>query len=88
MLPTRVRLFRNTLRILARSVSTQKDVHRAGFQSRMSGWELHEYGDFPEVLEFHSNLRLPKIDGPQEMIVRVTASSVNPLDLAMSGNLY
>lgn len=61
------------------------EYHRAGFQSRMSGWELHEYGDFPEVLQLHENLRIPKIEDPKELIIRVRASSVNPLDLAMAG---
>lgn len=60
-------------------------THRPGFQSRMTGWELHEYGDFSEVLEFQENLRIPKVTDPKELIVRVTAASVNPLDLAMSG---
>lgn len=94
MWPTRVpRLSRNILRILVRSVSrtTNKDAPlaaAAGVQSRMSGWELQEYGDFAEVLQFHSNLRMPKIEEPRELIVKVTAASVNPLDLAMSGNIF
>lgn len=62
------------------------EYHRSGFQSRMSGWELHQFGDFSQVLEYHNNLRVPKIEESKEIIVRVRASSVNPLDVAMSGS--
>lgn len=91
MLPAKVKP--SLIRVLSRNyVSQQKQnasafkYHRVGFQSRMTGWELHEYGDVSEVMQFQTNLRIPKIVDPKELIVRVTGSSVNPLDLAMSGN--
>lgn len=60
---------------------------RHGIPNRMSGWEQHSYGPYREVLEFHNNLRFPKVGDPKELIVRVTAASVNPIDLAMTGKL-
>lgn len=58
-----------------------------GIPNRMSGWELHSYGAHREVLEFHNNLRFPKVKDPKELVVRVTAASLNPIDLAMTGKL-
>lgn len=66
-------------------MSHKKAAVSTGFQTRMSGWELHEYGDFNDVLELQTNLRIPKVNDPKEMIVRVRTASVNPIDLAMSG---
>lgn len=92
MLPTKLTKTVILGRVLSRHVSQQAhgtpafDYHRSGFQSRMTGWELHEYGNFAQVLEMHNNLRIPKIEDPHELIVRVRAASVNPLDLAMAGN--
>lgn len=93
MVPQKVLISRNLLIFLVRHASQHGkatprafDYHRAGFQSRMVGWELHEYGN-SDVLQLHNNLRVPKIEDPKELIVKVTASSVNPIDLAMRGKL-
>ncbi|CAG9811527.1 unnamed protein product [Chironomus riparius] len=49
---------------------------------RMSGWQIHSYGELDEV-QFSKNVKKPYIRSPKELLVKVDASSVNPLDVAM-----
>ncbi|XP_070492371.1 reticulon-4-interacting protein 1 homolog, mitochondrial-like [Chironomus tepperi] len=49
---------------------------------RMSGWQIHSYGELDEV-QFSKSLKKPFIRSPKELLVKVDASSVNPLDVQM-----
>lgn len=49
---------------------------------KMGGWQLHSYGDVDE-LQFSDKLKLPQIRSSNECLVRVHATSVNPIDVAM-----
>ncbi|XP_065078366.1 reticulon-4-interacting protein 1 homolog, mitochondrial [Ochlerotatus camptorhynchus] len=50
--------------------------------SKMCGWQIHSYGSLDEV-EYSDNLKMPIITSPNQLLVKVTASSVNPIDVAM-----
>jgi len=54
-------------------------------RSHMSGFSIHSYGE--DELQFSKNIRKPQIKNPTEILVKVTSSSVNPIDLAMMGKL-
>ncbi|KAL7740252.1 hypothetical protein ACLKA6_014515 [Drosophila palustris] len=49
---------------------------------KMGGWQLHCYGDVDE-LQFSDKLKLPQIHSSDECLVRISATSVNPIDVAM-----
>ena len=55
-------------------------------QSRdhMSAWQLHRYGSSSE-LSLCDDVKIPTIRRPDEVLVRVHAASVNPVDVAMVG---
>lgn len=46
-----------------------------------TGWQIHSYGELEEV-QF-SKIRKPIIKSPKELLVKIHASSVNPIDIAM-----
>lgn len=50
---------------------------------KMRGWQIHAYGDTDE-LQFNDKIRIPAIKSPQEVLVKVEAASVNPIDVAMT----
>lgn len=45
-------------------------------------WRIEKYGNLDE-LTLRENLRRPPIKEPTDVLVRVLASSVNPIDVAM-----
>lgn len=47
---------------------------------RMTGWQIHSYS---EDLQLAQNIKKPIILKPTQLLVKVTASSVNPIDVAM-----
>lgn len=49
---------------------------------KMSGFQIHSYGEISE-LQHTEHVKKPYIRKPSEVLVKVTASSVNPLDVAM-----
>lgn len=52
---------------------------------RMAAWQLTEsYGTF-EDLTLNAGVDSPASVGPKELLVRVKASSVNPIDVLMAG---
>lgn len=61
----------------ASEVSDEKKCH-----GRMGGWQIHSYAGIQE-LQFSHNLKKPFIRKPSELLVKIQASSVNPIDLAM-----
>lgn len=50
----------------------------------MTAWVIDKYGK-NEVLRFTKNAALPIIHYPNEVIVKVHAANVNPLDISMRG---
>ncbi|GAB0091810.1 Reticulon-4-interacting protein 1 [Sergentomyia squamirostris] len=51
---------------------------------KMSGWEIHSYGGIDE-LQFSDNIRIPQIQQGSEVMIRIKAASINPLDVDMIG---
>lgn len=49
---------------------------------KMAGFQIHSYGEISE-LQHTEHVKKPYIRKPSEVLVKVTASSVNPLDVAM-----
>ncbi|MEQ2167226.1 hypothetical protein GOODEAATRI_001906 [Goodea atripinnis] len=50
----------------------------------MPAWVIDKYGN-NDVLRFTNNARFPIIDYPNEVIVKVFAAGLNPLDVSMRG---
>lgn len=53
---------------------------------KMRAWQIHSYGDINE-LQFSSGARVPMIRSPEEVLVEVKSSSLNPIDKLMIGNI-
>uniref|UniRef100_A0A1B6CS42 Enoyl reductase (ER) domain-containing protein n=1 Tax=Clastoptera arizonana TaxID=38151 RepID=A0A1B6CS42_9HEMI len=51
---------------------------------KMAAWQIHSYGGLEE-LQLGRNVRIPFIQSPNEVLIKVLSSSVNPLDIAMIG---
>lgn len=49
---------------------------------KMKGWQIHEYGDF-EILQCTDKIKMPILTEPNEVLIEIYASSVNPIDVAM-----
>lgn len=54
--------------------------------NKMCGWQIHSYGSLDEV-EHSDNLKIPILTSPNQLLVKVTAASVNPIDVAMISKL-
>lgn len=50
----------------------------------MSAWLIDQYGS-NEVLKFSDETPAPTVNSPNEVMVKVHATSLNPLDIAMRG---
>jgi hypothetical protein len=55
--------------------------------STMLAWQIYSYGDLKEVQQ-SSSTRIPMISKPKEVLVKVSATSVNPIDVAMLGKKH
>lgn len=58
--------------------------HPSPLPSTMSAWQLHEYG-FINQLKLSSSVHMPVIRRPHDVLIRVHAASVNPVDVMMVG---
>lgn len=68
----------------ASSVAAKLEDHEVKKnQNRMSGWQIHSYSDNVEDLQISDHVKKPFIRNPSELLVKVLASSVNPIDVAM-----
>lgn len=52
----------------------------------MPAWVIDKYGS-NDVLRFTNNASFPVINYPNEVIVKVFAAGLNPLDISMRGEL-
>lgn len=64
---------------LRRTFSAQKPV--VDVNRKMGAWQLHAYGD--EVL-FSDKVRIPPVTGANDVLVKVNAASLNPIDVHMA----
>jgi hypothetical protein len=55
---------------------------------KMQGYSISAYSSDLEELQFSNTLRKPVISTPSQVLVKVTASSVNPIDVAMMSELF
>lgn len=91
------------LRLLnAKAANSMKTLVRPGFctcsrrnvcsspsrlQSYMSAWVIDQYGS-NGVLRFTEEIALPVINVASEVMIKVNAASLNPLDVAMRGKQF
>lgn len=50
---------------------------------RMQAWQIHSYNGLGDLRL--SNVRIPLITNPNDVLVKIEAASVNPIDVAMTG---
>ena len=60
------------------TIANAKEKNNYG---RMKSWQVHSYGGLEELQL--TNSRIPVIRNPNDVIVQVSAASVNPIDVAM-----
>ncbi|XP_070705112.1 reticulon-4-interacting protein 1 homolog, mitochondrial-like [Pempheris klunzingeri] len=53
-------------------------------QSCMSAWVIDQYGT-NEVLKYTEEISVPTVTSPSEVMIKIHAASVNPLDISMRG---
>lgn len=56
-------------------------------QSCMSAWFVDQYGT-NEVLRYSEEIPMPTVRSPTEVLIKVHATSLNPLDVAMRGKCW
>ncbi|XP_071442414.1 reticulon-4-interacting protein 1 homolog, mitochondrial-like [Hetaerina americana] len=66
---------------LARFIS---NYGKNDIQGRMRAWQIHAYGGI-DCLSLNDSARVPPIKHPDDVLVEISASSVNPIDVAMMG---
>lgn len=76
------------IRLLSRYLSTKLDdkTHldiKSG--KKMSGWQIHSYSD---GIQYSDNIKVPTIKDSKELLIKVNSTSVNPIDIAMAGELF
>lgn len=50
-------------------------------ERKMGAWQIHSYND---DLHYSDKIKLPTITGPNDVLIKVSAASINPIDIAMS----
>lgn len=66
------------------AVDTMDSDGTPGSSGTMAAWQLGSYGTF-EDLTLNDRAGSPAAVGPGEVLVRIRASSVNPIDVLMAG---
>lgn len=56
--------------------------HKENIEDKMLAWQIHSYGGLKELQL--SNVRIPVISSPTEVLIKVDAASINPIDIAMT----
>lgn len=52
---------------------------------KMTGWQIHSYSD---GIQYSDNIKVPTIKDSNELLIKVNSTSVNPIDVAMVGELF
>ncbi|CAK9827719.1 Reticulon-4-interacting protein 1, mitochondrial [Anthophora retusa] len=65
-----------------RFLSNLSVKHKENVEDKMQAWQIHSYGGLDELKL--SNVRIPVIARPTDILVKIEASSVNPIDIAMT----
>jgi len=65
-------------------VSAAADVARP-WPDRMTAWQIDTYAPFGDSATLNDKAESPASLGPKDVLVRVKASSVNPIDVLMAG---
>uniref|UniRef100_A0A1B0GKC9 Enoyl reductase (ER) domain-containing protein n=1 Tax=Lutzomyia longipalpis TaxID=7200 RepID=A0A1B0GKC9_LUTLO len=65
-------------------MKTCKSKNDFPHKMKMRGWHIHSYGDLDE-LTYSDNIRIPQIKHATEVLIRIKAVSVNPIDVAIIG---
>uniref|UniRef100_A0A240PJX7 Uncharacterized protein n=1 Tax=Anopheles atroparvus TaxID=41427 RepID=A0A240PJX7_ANOAO len=65
------------------SSSKHEQQRRHSSCRKMSGWQIHSYGAPEEEIQFSEGIKMPILKSPTQLLVKVKASSVNPIDVAM-----
>ncbi|CAG7728132.1 unnamed protein product [Allacma fusca] len=66
-----------------RRFSAQAEQQQSHRRRNMTSWEIHSFSG-PEGLVLTDSARVPTIRSSQEILVKVKAASLNPIDVAMS----
>lgn len=70
--------FKTNIRFLSNLSAKCKE----NIEDKMQAWQIHSYGGLEELKL--SNVRIPVINRPTDILVKVEASSVNPIDIYMT----
>ncbi|CAK9817971.1 Reticulon-4-interacting protein 1 homolog, mitochondrial [Anthophora quadrimaculata] len=65
-----------------RFLSNLSVKHKENVEDKMQAWQIHSYGGLDELKL--SSVRIPVIARPTDILVKIEASSVNPIDIAMT----
>ena len=77
--------FKRVLYIASKPFSSISTMEKQAV-NKMKAWQIHSYGDLSELQL--SVARMPEIQKPTDVLVRVEAASLNPIDKMIIGNLY
>lgn len=88
----RSRLIRSKVHVLSNNYGTdssrplpsQENVFEGEEAYKMAAWQIHSFGPLDE-LQFSKSVKRPSVLNPKEVLVKVAAASVNPIDIAMMG---
>lgn len=72
--------------IQSRFLSNVLAKYKENVEDKMQAWQIHSYGGLEELKL--SNVRIPVIAKPTDILVKVEASSVNSIDIAMTSMNY
>lgn len=50
-------------------------------ERKMGAWQIHAYDD---DLQYSDKIKLPAITGSNDVLIKISAASINPIDIAMS----
>lgn len=79
--------WKNGLRSLSGAAAAPRQQENQKRHDRMGGWQVQSYSDDCADLQFSENLKKLFIRTPSQLLVKVLASSVNPIDVAMMSKL-
>ncbi len=66
----------------ASTKSQTKTENEFKSSKKMCGWQIHSYSD---GIQYSDNIKVPTIKDSNEILVKVSSTSVNPIDVAMVG---